>query len=62
MKQVNQTGGFMENLITVEKVVIDLKSGKRTEMRATVSSQKDSTHQRISLTYEGYISEWTEVK
>ena len=47
----------MEKII-VEKIIIDLKTGEKTRMSATVANVKDDIHKKISLTYEGYISDW----
>lgn len=49
------------NVVVVEKVVIDLNTGKRQELVAEVSSTKDQWHHTYSLTYDGYRSDWMEV-
>lgn len=43
----------------VEKVQIDLKTGKRQEVFALASSEKNTVTHKYSLTYEGYISDWS---
>lgn len=48
--------------ITVEMTKIDLKTGERKNFTAQVSSTPDEAHHTYSLTYEGYRSEWKEVK
>ena len=45
--------------IKVEKTKVDLATGISMDYVATVQREKDATHQKYSLTYEGYISEWT---
>lgn len=48
------------NTLTVEKVVVDLKTGERKTFQAEVSNERDETHRTYSLTYEGYRTDWTE--
>jgi hypothetical protein len=45
----------------IEKEVIDLKTGKTKKMQADVQPFEDATHRIMSLVYEGYRSEWTEI-
>lgn len=52
----------MKNQIVVEKIVIDLKTGERKKLYATVQTEHDDTHTFYSLTYEGYRSQWSEVR
>lgn len=46
-------------MIIVEKVNIDLNTGRREEVFALCSGAKTARTPRFSLTYEGYISDWT---
>lgn len=48
----------MKTKLLVTKEVIDLETGLKITLTATVQSEKDETHKKISLLYEGYISEW----
>ena len=46
----------------IEKVEIDLKSGRRRNMWADVQREPDATHNIYTLNFEGYQTEWAEVK
>ena len=46
----------------IEKVQVDLKTQVKTHFIADVQSIPDATHTIYTLTYEGYRSEWMEVK
>ena len=48
--------------LKIEKEKIDLNTGQKVAYTATVSSERDNIHKTYSLLYEGYISEWKEVK
>jgi len=50
------------NNMKVQKQKIDLNTGNVINYEADVQSEQDALHNTYSLTFEGYISEWEEVK
>lgn len=49
-------------IIKIEMVKIDLKTGKKLLFEAELSREKTDKHHIYSLTYEGFRSDWQEVK
>lgn len=47
--------------IIVEKVKIDLATGKEINYTTEVQQERDEQHPIYTLTYEGYQSPWKEV-
>lgn len=47
--------------LRIEKTLIDLKTGKHTEMFAELQNERDEQHPIYTLTFEGYQSPWQEV-
>jgi hypothetical protein len=54
-------GDTQMKTIQVEKVKIDLATGKQVNYVAEVQQEQDEQHPIYTLTYEGYQSEWHEV-
>lgn len=48
--------------ITIEMEKIDLKTNQIKKFTAEVNSEQTEKHHIYSLTYEGYRTEWAEVK
>lgn len=48
--------------LTIEMEKIDLETKERKKFKAEVSNEKTEKHHIYSLTYEGFRSEWEEVK
>lgn len=45
----------------IQKVSIDLKTGHRTTLVATIQNERDENHKIYFLLYEGWRSEWVEI-
>lgn len=50
------------NTITIEMEKIDLKTKEKKKFIAELSREKTEKHHIYSLTYEGFRSDWEEVK